>query len=309
MIVDESKPKDLLRPEVSEAMEKASAQLCALKIRLDRYARQWIGQPFLDDWMDTANGNSCAYFPHSFLWLILPFMEWETSEPKRYRAYVNPWYVLGASILGLPEVIRENEVEKRIAHYAGHFGTSNDVCYIRYPALGLYYAHEGKHRVAFMCAHEQPAIAAWVEDASYPQPERIVVIAPTDKRDEWLALLDERYLQVLRRPRVTLQLLRAYGVKEVEWRDVRSLPDEQRVRAAIYVRKLHRASNSTVEQDRTVDLEEVRKQQREETASVQHAAKTPRRWSFFDSFTSLLPSVAIGVMAGILHRILKERKA
>ncbi len=304
MIVDESEPRDLLQPEVSEVMERTSAQLCALKISLDRYARQWMGQPFMDDWMDWPRGNTCAYDGHTFLWLILPFMDWEQDETSDYyRAYVNPRHVLGASIKGRPEDIPEDKVEGRIAGYATHFGSRDNACYIRYRALGLYWAHEGKHRVAFMRALEQPAIAAWVRDASYPPPERIIVIAPTDERDEWLALLDGRYLQVLRRPRVTRQLLNAYGVKTVRWKDVTNLPDEQRVRQAIHARKLHRAQNSISERDRTLDLEDVRKQQQAETVSVERTIDelAPLRFVRRRYFATVAACLAAGLVLSAIN--------
>lgn len=304
MIVDEGEPKDLLQREVPEVMEQASAQLCALKVSLDRYARQWMGQPFLDDWMDWPKGNTCAYDGHSFLWLILPFMDWERNESNDYyRAYVNPRHVLGACIKGRPEDIPEDKVAGRIAGYAAHFGSRDNACYIRYQSLGLYWAHEGKHRVAFMRAHEQPAIAAWVRDAGYPTPERIVMIAPTDERDEWLALLDGKYLQVLRRPRVTRQLLTAYGVKTVRWEEVPSLPDEQPVRQAIYARKLHRAQSFMAEHDRTLDLEDVKKQQQAETASVERKIDelAPLQFVKRRYFTAVTACLAAGLALSAIH--------
>ncbi|MFV0662380.1 hypothetical protein [Denitromonas sp.] len=304
MIVDENGSKDLLRPEVSEVMERTSEQLCALKVSLDRYARQWMGQAFLDDWMDWPRGNTCAYDGHTFLWLILPFMNWERDEPEDYyRAYVNPRHVLGASIKGWPEDIPEGKVAGRIAGYATHFGSRDNACYIRYPTLGLYWAHEGKHRVAFMRAHDQSVIAAWVRDASYPQSERIVVIAPTDERDEWVALLDGRYLQVLRRPRVTVQILNAYGVKTVRWKEVTGLPDEQRVRQTIYARRLHRAPNSMAEWDRTLDLEDVRQQQQKEAASVDRTIHelAPLRFVWRRYFAAVAACLAAGLVLSAIQ--------
>jgi hypothetical protein len=251
-------------------------QLCGLKVDMDHKARRLIGQAFLDDWMGSR--NSCAYHGHSFLRLVLPFMDWDQDEGDghnhRYRAYVNPHHVLGAGIKGMPGSVREEEVAGRIESYANNFDFVPRTLYIRYPALGLYWAHEGKHRVAFMRAHNQPVIAAWVQDANYPQPERIVVIAPSDERDEWLALLDERYLQVLRRPRVSGELLSAYGVKTVRWGEVPGLPDEQGIRQIIWERKLHKEPKGGAERDRTLDLENVRKQLSYEETLVE--------WSFFD---------------------------
>lgn len=297
--MEESEPKDLLQSEASERMKQASAHLCALKISLDRFARQWMGQPFLDDWMDCPRGNSCAYNGHAFIWLILPFMDWEQDESKGYyRAYVDPQHVLGASIKGRPEDIPDDKVAGRIAGYATYFGSRDNACYIRYRALSLYWAHEGKHRVAFMRAHEQPAIAAWVGDADYPRPERIVIIAPTDERDAWLALLDGRYLQVLRRPRVSRQLLDAYGVRTVRWRDVANLPDEQRVRQTLSARKLDRTQHFMAERDRTLDLEDVRKQHEEETASVERTISglAPLRFVWRPYIAAVATCLVVGLI-------------
>jgi len=254
-------PRDLRRPEVSESMAKAVASLCAVKIEMDRFARDPMGQPCLDDWMDSPRRDTCAYHGDTFLALILPFMGWAPDKTEKYhRAYVAPQFVLGASIKGKPEDVLAKEVVARIETYANDFEGQNRAEYLRYPALGLFVAHEGKHRVAFMRAHEQPTIAAWVRDAQYPAAERINIIAPTDSRDEWLALLDQRYLQVLRRPNLTQGLLNAYGVSTLRWRDLPGLPDEHRVREVIYARKLHRQPKSLAKEDRTLDLDEVKRQ-------------------------------------------------
>lgn len=63
---------------------------------------------------------------------------------------MNPRHVLGASIKGLPEHIEESRVPERIARYAQTFGSTDNVAYVWIKALGIFWAHEGKHRVAFM---------------------------------------------------------------------------------------------------------------------------------------------------------------
>ncbi|WP_122649377.1 hypothetical protein [Burkholderia pseudomallei] len=251
---------------VSPAMERAAAALCNLKIEMDRYARGFIGQPYLDDWMG-AHGT-CAYWGDELLRLAVPFLDWERGVGERFKALVDPRHVLGASIKGLPEHIPEKDVPERIARYAKTLGSSDHVLYFWYKPLGILTAHEGKHRVAFMRAHDQPAIAAWVCEASYPAAERITVIAPNDERDDWLAMLDGRYVQVLRRPRVSLLLLQAYGVKVRRWRDLPDMPNEARVRRAINERKLHRNPKTIAEADRTLDLETVRQRAREDAEPV-----------------------------------------
>lgn len=268
-----TKPRNLLRIEVSSELECLSLQLCSLKVQMDRLSRDPIGQPFLDDWMESE--NTCAYFGDSFLNLILPFANWKQNEGSEYyRAYVDPRFVLGACIKGFPEHIPQEKVSEKIKHYSTEFGSRDNACYIWYKDLGLFYAHEGKHRVAFMRAHNQPAIAAWVREASYPEPQRLLIIKPSDKRDEWLVLLDNRYLQILKRPRTSQRLLNAYGVKTLQWKELPSLPDEMLVRQEIYQRRLHRPPQTILETERTLDLEELREKSNHELEdkAVTHSA-------------------------------------
>lgn len=58
--------------------------LCDLKLKMDRHARKFIGQPFLDDWMDAR--NTCAYFGDSLARLVLPFLDWECDGGEYFKA-------------------------------------------------------------------------------------------------------------------------------------------------------------------------------------------------------------------------------
>ncbi|MCA8205141.1 hypothetical protein LGM71_29310 [Burkholderia sp. AU33545] len=252
----ETPPRDLTNQMMSGRIIDVVSELCNLKLSMDRHARGLVGQPFLDDWMDSR--NTCAYFGDSLLRLVLPFVDWEQNEQQYFRAYVNPRHVLGASIKGLPEHVEADKVPEKIAGYAGTFGSTSNSCYIWVRPLGIFWAHEGKHRVAFMRAHDQPAIATWVREASYPAAERLAIIEPSDERDEWLVVLDGRHLQVLRRPRTSILLLQSYGVKTLHWRELSDAPDEHAVRSEIFKRRLHRNPNTTAEHERTLDLQEVR---------------------------------------------------
>lgn len=259
--------QEILPRDTDSRMARAAAALCALKLRMDREARDHIGQPYLDDWM--GRENSCAYWGDSLLRLVMPFLGWEPHEGERFQAMVDPRFVLGASIKGLPEHIQAHEVAERVARYATPDPSPDQVLYVWYRPIGLLTAHEGKHRVAFMRAHNQPAIAAWVQEATYPAADRIVLVQPSDDgHDEWLALLDGRYVQVLRRPRVSRMMLHAYGVRTCRWRDLPDLPDEQRVRQEIHECRLHRSQRTTAENARTLDLETVRKRMKEEATEV-----------------------------------------
>ena len=258
-VMTDGQPQDLRKVSIDPAMARAAAALCTLKVEIDRQARGLIGQPFLDDWM--GGRNTCAYFGASFLRQLLPFIYWEKEPPSvsnYFRAFVSPLYVVGASIKGLPEHVPAAEVEERINRYATYFGSQDNTCYLWFRHLGLFCAHEGKHRVAFMRHHQQPAIAAWVREASYPAADRLCLIRPEEEGDAWLAVLDHRYLQVVTRPRVTGMLLGAYGVRTVRWQDLQLDMPESAARQAVQDLGLHREQSSTAEELRTLDLIDLR---------------------------------------------------
>ncbi len=247
---------------------------------------------YLDDWMDNAIYG--AYWGDSVLYLVVPFLHWCPDEARPFQALVDPRYVLGASIDGLPEHVDSKEVAGRIEQYATP-SESNSALYDWYRPLGILTAHEGKHRVAFMRAHGQPAIAAQICERDYPAADRLVLIKPDDERDEWLAILDGRYVQVLRRPQVSARLLTAYGVKVKRWREVPGLPSEWHIRRDIDARRLHKRSGSTRESERTLDLEQVRKQYEEDTEQVRVGVMDiePYRW---DLWRYLIAGAAVSVL-------------
>lgn len=239
---------------VSAGVLEASAALCDLKISLDRHARRFVGQAYLNDWMGTS--GTCAFWGGEFLQVIIPFLRWEEGSSKAFKAFVDPRFVLGASINGKPEDIDAAEVPRRIKKYAETFGSIDDVCYIWYRALGILCAHEGKHRVAFMRAHNRPAIAAWICEAKFPAADRITIVKP-DQGEEWLAILDRRYVQVLRRPELSGVILHAYGVKATRWRELGDMPDKDFVIQTVRERGFHNQPRSAAEADRTLDLDEL----------------------------------------------------
>lgn len=260
-------PLNLLQSTVPDALEREVRYLCDLKITLDRLSKSGASQALQDDWMASVRGNTCAYWPSDFMRLVLPFLNWEQDLQQRaLRAYVDPRYVVGANIGGFPEDVSDGEVWNRITKYKSDFCTPDDVLYIWYPALGIFFAHEGKHRVALMRRHEQSSIAAWVSEAKYPAAERMMIVAPSDERDEWVVVLDQRYLQVLKRPHVSIRFLSAYGVKTCPWNSVPGLPDELIVRKAVYDLRLHREQNTTAEDERTLDLVKFSESIRQQTA-------------------------------------------
>lgn len=290
---------------VSPALEDVVRGLADLKLALDRFSRDDTGQPFLNDWFDSRTGT-CAFTGHEFLQRIVPFLDHSEAMGSTFRAYVDPAFVLGASINGRPESIRGDDVARRRARYAREF----DVIYLHraeyhwIEQLGIVWAHEGKHRVAFMRAHGEPAIAAWVTRRSYPDPGRIVLVEPTDDRMVWFAILDGRYLQLVPRPALTQRLLSAYGVQTVRWRDLEDPPSERFVRHAIvdWQQRLPSYSNA----DCVLDLHVIRDEERRARELVPHtlAGLVHRGWKiqYGRQFVYALLAIVVGLTLELLSR-------
>lgn len=246
---------EVLSLEVSDRMMGASRALCTIKFSMDMNSRHYFEQEHQNDWMDS--GGTCAFWGHSFLRMVVPFLDWEESRSERFKALVDPRYVLGASIKGKPKDVPEKEIEERVENYSTNFTWSNKALYTWYKPLGILTAHEGKHRVAFMRTHGNKPIAAWVDEQNYPAAKRIQLIEPAKRKDEWFALLDGRYLQVLQRPYTSVTLLREYGVASFRWHQLTALPSEDLVRDTVYQRRLHKTQDTIREADRTLDLREL----------------------------------------------------
>lgn len=246
---------EVLSLEVSDQIMGASRALCSIKFSMDMSSRYYFEQEYQNDWMDSS--GTCAFWGHSFLRIVVPFLDWEESPSARFKALVDPRYVLGASIKGKPQHVPEEEIADRIQSYSTNFTWSNKALYTWYKPLGILTAHEGKHRVAFMRTHGNKPIAAWVDEQNYPAAKRIQLIEPARRQDEWLALLDGRYLQVLQRPYTSVALLREYGVESFRWHQLKALPPEDLVRDTVYQRRLHKIQETIREADRTLDLREL----------------------------------------------------
>ncbi|RJX80337.1 hypothetical protein [Pseudomonas sp. LS-2] len=206
--------------------------------------------------------NQVPAHPEEFLRLIVPFLNWEQAHESRpFQAFVNPSYTLGANIGGYPEDLSDTEATVRAERYARVFGSIDDAHYTWYPDLGLFAAGEGKHRVAFMLHHRQPAIATWVSEQKLPCADRFAIVRPPrtsgSAEREWLIILDRRYAQVLRRPHISRPLLAAYGVREYDWSEIKELSAEREIWTAIYSRGLHLEQSSRDEMKRTLDLREL----------------------------------------------------
>ena len=211
---------DLTQREYIPAnMVSAVEWLSSLKVDLDRYYRSDWGKDFVGDVLNT--NLTCPMFPFEFLSRIIPFLLLASKETTNYPAYVSPFRVIGASIHGYPEDIREDEVKERIHKYSSCFSSDNLSCYMYFKPLGFIAAHEGKNRVAFMRKHQQSKLAANISEYGYPEPERIkLVCRQTAHEAQYWAVLDGKLIQKVMFPSLTKRIMGDYGVQTVGWRDI-----------------------------------------------------------------------------------------
>lgn len=211
---------DLTQKEYIPAnMVSAVEWLSGLKVDLDRYCRSDLGKDFVGDVVHAR--LTCSMFPLQFLSRIIPFLWPASKEAAKYPAYVSPFLVVGASIHGYPEDIREDEVKERIHKYSSCFSSENLSCYMYFKPLGFIVAHEGKNRVAFMRKHQQPKLAVNISEYGYPEPERIkLVCRKTAHEAQYWAVLDGKLIQKVMLPSLTTRIMEDYGVRTVGWRDI-----------------------------------------------------------------------------------------
>ena len=88
------------------------------------------------------------------------------------------------------------------------------VCWI--VPLGIFLAHEGKNRVAFLRSEGATYYPALTTPYDYPPPDRLLLIQVEGPHgDEWWAVLDQDFIETLCHPEWVLSVLDAYGVRTV----------------------------------------------------------------------------------------------
>lgn len=89
------------------------------------------------------------------------------------------------------------------------------VCWI--VPLGLFLAHEGKNRVAFLRSEGETYYTALTSSYDYPAADRLLLVRVEGSHgDEWWAVLDGDEIEPLRHPEWALPVLDAYGVRTVK---------------------------------------------------------------------------------------------
>lgn len=199
-------------PEISHRLRQAVADLVRAKEAVDRLAQ--------GNSVDRTVASHCR----------LPSGEDGTSFFKDIFPFFGSWRPIGASqTMQVPleqtfgnswrwhpeNVAEEDKESLREQFLAGE--DRAEVCWI--VPLGLYLAHEGKNRIAFlreMGVSHYPAITT---PYGYPAPERLqIFLIPGTHGEECWAVLDNDLIEPLRLAAWSLPVLVAYGVRtSKEW--------------------------------------------------------------------------------------------
>ncbi|EGO0724480.1 hypothetical protein ITJ98_004413 [Escherichia coli] len=210
-------PIDLDLVHLPEKLKKAAQEFVELKYQLDckgRYNPDYIP----DDLYGMAHsGDYSSVSGWTFFINIMPFVPAEKNE--RQIKYIPVEYTLGCSWRWWPEHA-ENDKDK-IIDFINNLEQAQSTSYTFISNLGIVLASEGKNRINFCRYHGIPKIPGNVDEVKYPEAERIIIYK-VDTYDDYfgckgikssyLAVLDDRYIQVIEHIDYALPLLREYGV-------------------------------------------------------------------------------------------------
>jgi hypothetical protein len=195
--------------EVSPALRQAVAALVNAKAAVDRLS--------LGDAADRALARHCT----------LPSGEDGTSFFREIFPFCGRWEPIGASqAMQVPleqtfghswrwwpkHVAEEHKASLRDQLLAAENGKDRaEVCWI--VPLGLYLAHEGKNRIAFLREEGVSHYPALTTPYGYPAPDQLqIFLIPGPHGEECWAVLDDDLIEPLHCPEWTLPVLTAYGV-------------------------------------------------------------------------------------------------
>ena len=153
----------------------------------------------------------------TFFSKILPFAILPSQTEPLGIFQVPTERVIGRSWRWWPEHLSGSSEEKLREHLAGP-GAADSTSYYFISALALLLAVEGQSRVNYCRQRHIPLIAARVTYLSYPPADRLKIYHMTKgkNRQSWV-VLNDRYLQAIQWPRITLPALSSYGVHSTSW--------------------------------------------------------------------------------------------
>lgn len=156
--------------------------------------------------------DALTFFSKIFPFAILP------SETEPVGVFQVPTeQVIGRSWRWWPEHLNGNSEKKLHEHLNGPYA-ADSTSYYFISALAVLLAVQGQSRVTYCRQRHIPLIAARVTYLAYPPADRLKLyhVSKGKTRQSWVVLQD-RYLQAVQWPRITLPALATYGVHGGSW--------------------------------------------------------------------------------------------
>ncbi len=125
--------------------------------------------------------------------------------------------VIGRSSQWWPDHLNGNSEAKLLEHLNGPFAAEGTFWYFL-PSLGVFLAVQGQSRVNYCRQQHIPYMTARVSNLDYPPADRFRLYHVTRgaTRQSWI-VMNDRYLQQVQLPRITLPALTTYGVHSGSW--------------------------------------------------------------------------------------------
>ncbi|WLS77869.1 hypothetical protein Q3V30_15530 [Erwinia pyri] len=171
--------------------------------------------------------DALTFFSKIFPFAMLPA---ETEPLGIFR--VPTERVIGRSWRWWPDHLSATSETKLLEHLEGPHAAESTSWYFL-PALGVLLAAQGQSRVNYCRQRHIPFITARVSNLNYPPADRFRLYHVTkgQTRQSWV-VLNDRYLQPVLWPRITLPALTTYGVHSGSW--PLTFPPTDRVFSELY---------------------------------------------------------------------------
>lgn len=227
-------PLSLAPEPTSEGLRAAAAAIVSWQVRLDLARRHDAPGGPVPLQIIGLTGSICG---ETLIRAVVPFVMHERALVQPSAAALVPLdRLLGDSWRWTTGDVRPDDVDC-LREWLSHPNRSDlmqkeAASYVGLPALGIYWAHEGKNRVQFLrdCGHTH--VPAHLTLYAYPSHERIDLFRVlVSGRIELWAVLERRWVQPILLPELGERLLREYGVAPpsrwpANWPDAASVAEE-----------------------------------------------------------------------------------
>ncbi|MEW5288115.1 hypothetical protein ABW286_02735 [Erwinia papayae] len=209
---------ELSLKDIPQAILRLGERLAETKYQIDILGKTGWGELTANLHGLEASGewdgpdDALTFFSKIFPFALLPT---ETEPLGVFR--VPTGRVIGRSWRWWPEHLNANSETRLIEHLNGPFAAENTSFYF-VASLGVLLAAQGQSRVNYCRQRDIPFITARVSYLNYPPADRFRLyhVNKGAIRQSWV-VFNDRYLQVVQWPRITLPALSTYGVHSATW--------------------------------------------------------------------------------------------